>query len=182
MLFRADVFCMKEKRDLAAWEERRFRGIELYRKDVKQSEIARRLGVTPQAVSNWVRAWKRSGKGSLARKPHEGRPHKLSRDQERDLLEQLARGPAAHGYSTELWTGERIARLVRERYGVRLHHKHVPKLLRQLGWSYQRPIGRPMERDEKGVQRWVRREWPRIKKKGSGRKRRSSSPTNPASA
>lgn len=173
---------MKEKRDLAAWEQRRFKGLDLYQHDVSQAEIARRLGVTQQAVSKWIRDWKRLGKQSLVRKPHEGRPHKLSADQERDLLDQLSRGPLAHGYSTALWTGERIARLIRERYDVRIHFKHVPKLLKQLGWSYQRPTSKAMERNDDVVRRWVQQDWPRIKKKGAARRPRSSSPTNPGSA
>jgi transposase len=67
------------------------------------------------------------------RQPPNHAPDKLSAEQERDLLHHLARGPLAHGYSTTLWTGERIARLIRERYDVRTHFKHVPKLLKQLG-------------------------------------------------
>jgi transposase len=77
----------------------------------------------------------------------------------------------AHGYSTALWTGERVARLIRERYGVRLHFKHVPKLLRGLGWSYQRPTSKAMERDDDAVRRWVQTEWPRIKKKRAAPRR-----------
>jgi transposase len=173
---------MKEHRDLAAWEQRRFEAIKLFEKGVKQAEIARRLSVTPQAVSNWVRCYKHAGKDELARKPHEGRPHKLSETQEKELLKQLERGPSAHGYSTELWSGERIARLIRDRYQVRMHFKHVPKLLRQLGWSYQRPTRRAAERDEAAVARWTASEWPRIKKKRGGRTPRSSSSTNLDSA
>jgi transposase len=173
---------MKEKRDLAAWERRRFKGVELYRRGFKQAEIARRLGVSQQAVSTWIHNLKESGEQSLVRKPHEGRPRKLTGAQQRDMLNQLARGPEAHGYSTALWTGERVARLIRERYGVRLHFKHVPKLLKKLGWSYQRPTSKAMERDDDAVRHWVHSEWPRIKKKRAARRRRSSSPTNPASA
>jgi transposase len=169
---------MKQQRDLAAWEQRRFEAIKLFEKGVKQAEIARRLSVTPQAVSNWVRGYKRAGKDVLARRPHEGRPHKLSQTQEKDLLKQLERGPSAHGYSTQLWTGERIARLIRDRYQVRMHFKHVPKLLRQLGWSYQRPTSKAVERDDEAVNRWVKTRWPQIRKKRGARRPRSSSSTN----
>jgi transposase len=88
------------------------------------------------------------------------------------LLKLLSRGAEAAGYATQLWTAERIRRLVWEQFGVRFHVHHVPKLLRQCGWSYQRPTSRARERDEREVQRWLRQEWPRIKKKSAGKRPR----------
>ena len=41
---------------------------------------------------------------------------------------------------------------------------HIGRLLRSLGWSPQKPERRVRERDEKAVQRWVRYDWPRLKK------------------
>ena len=82
------------------------------------------------------------------------------------------RGADALGYATQRWTAERIRRPVWEHFGVRFHVHHVPKLLRQCGWSYQRPTGRAAERDEQEVQRWLRQEWPRIKKKPKGKRPR----------
>jgi transposase len=92
----------------------------------------------------------------------------LTDTQRRKLVRLLARGAERVGYATQLWTAERIQRLVLEHFGARYHVNHVPKLLRQCGWSYQRPTGRAVERDEAEVRRWVRDEWPRIKKKPAG--------------
>jgi transposase len=39
------------------------------------------------------------------------------------------------------------------------------RLLRSLGWSPQKPQRRAVERDEAEIQRWVKEEWPRAKKK-----------------
>jgi transposase len=173
---------MQIKRDLAAWEQRRFQALELHRGGMKQADIARQLHVSRQAVSQWIHSAKRSGKRALTRKPHEGRPPKLSSAQQKQLPRLLARGPRELGYSTELWTAQRIARLILEHFEVRLHVRHVPKLLKKLGWSFQRPTGRAAERDEAAVARWVTKEWPRIKKKPRQPRRRSSLPTNPDSA
>jgi len=53
-----------------------------------------------------------------------------------------------------------------DRTGMRIayHPGHVWRLLRQLGWSCQRPTGRALERDERAIARWKRKRWPEIKK------------------
>ena len=160
---------MVERRDSVAFEGRRFAALALYRDGVPQAEIARRFDVSRAAVCQWLTRAKRRGKAALRRRPRPGRPPKLTTRQRRSLVKILARGADAAGYATQLWTAERIRRLVWERFGVRYHVHHVPKLLRQCGWSYQRPSGRALERDEDAVQRWLRQEWPRIKKKPNSR-------------
>ena len=81
-----------------------------------------------------------------------------------ELERQLQRGPLAHGYATDLWTLARIADLIRKWFGVRHHPSHVFRLLRGLGWSCQKPEQRAKERDEAAIQRWVRADWPALKK------------------
>jgi transposase len=163
---------MAERHSATALEKRRFQALTLYRKGVAQAEIARRLRVSRAAVCQWLKKARKKGKQALQRKPRPGRPPKLTAVQRRSLVQLLARGPERAGYATQLWTAERIQRLVAERFGVRYHVHHVPKLLRQCGWSYQRPTGRAIERDEAAIERWIQEDWPRIKKKPTGRKPR----------
>ena len=69
-----------------------------------------------------------------------------------DELEQLlVAGPEAHGFPTPLWTCPRVARLIRDRFGVDYHEGHVWKLLRALNWSPQRPVGKARERNEEAI-------------------------------
>jgi transposase len=49
-------------------------------------------------------------------------------------------------------------------FGVRYHPDHVSRLLRQAGWSVQRPIQRATQRDEEAIRRWQEERWPAIKK------------------
>jgi len=163
---------MAERRDPVTFEQRRFEALALSRDGVPQADIARRLRVSRAAVCQWLSRAKKKGPEALKRRPRPGRPPKLTTNQRRSLVKTLALGADALGYATQLWTAERIRRLVWERFGVRFHVHHVPKLLRQCGWSYQRPTGRAMERDEREVQRWLRQEWPRVKKKPEDKKPR----------
>jgi transposase len=77
----------------------------------------------------------------------------------------LLKGAKAAGFPTDLWTCPRVAQLIRESFSVTYHVDHVGRLLRDLGWSPQKPQRRAVERDEAEIQRWVKEEWPRVKKK-----------------
>jgi len=165
---------MGTKRDLVAYEAKRLQGIELLRQGLRPAEIARRSGVSRQAVSQWVQAYRRGGLAALARVPHRGRPPRLTARQRQRLAKMLRQGAGAHGYSNDLWSGRRVAQLIAEKFGVTLHHKHLPRLLRVMGWTCRKPVGRAVERDEAAVARWIARDWPRLKKNSGGRARRSS--------
>lgn len=164
---------MGTKRNLEAYEARRLKGLASFEQGYRASEIAGRTGVSRQAVWQWLQSWRRGGKAALARVRHKGRPSRLSPEQRQRLAAVLAEGAAAHGYPNDLWSGRRVSRVIRDIFGVTLHHKHVPRLLHTLGWTCQKPTGRAVERDEAGIARWVARDWPRIKKKSSGNAPRS---------
>ncbi len=89
----------------------------------------------------------------------------------------LLEGPEAHGFPTPLWSCPRVARLIRDEFGVRYHEGHVWKILRALGWSPQRPVGKARERNEEAIRDWKCKRWPAIKKKPANKTARSSSST-----
>ena len=106
-----------------------------------------------------------------------GRKPRLDAAQLERLESQLLAGPEAHGFPTPLWTCPRIARLIADQFGVRYHAGHVWKILRALGWSPQRPVGKARERNEGAIRGWQRTTWPRIKKKPANKAAQSSSST-----
>lgn len=156
------------KRDFAELERRRLKAARLLRNKVPAAEVARRVGAHRQSVSRWQQQLKASGLDGLKKAGRAGRRPKLTPDQLLELESELLKGPKPHGYSTELWTTQRIADLIRRRFQVVYHRDHIGRLLAQLGWSCQRPSGRALERDQAAVQRWKRVQWPRIKKKLNG--------------
>jgi transposase len=87
----------------------------------------------------------------------------------------LKHGPEALGYENSLWTSARAAHLIETECGVQYHPGHAWRILRQLGWSCQRPTGQARERDEAAIRRWKRKRWPQIKKKPKPSGARSSS-------
>jgi transposase len=81
----------------------------------------------------------------------------------------------------QLWTLARVAEVIQRVTGVRYHPGHVWRLLRELGWTRQRPARRAVERDEEAIARWIKQDWPRVKKARDAAARGSSSRTNPVS-
>ena len=153
------------KRDFSALERRRLKAARLLKRGLRPAGVARRLGVHRQSVGRWQQQLERQGVAGLKKAGRAGRPAKLSAEQLLRLEEELVRGPRAWGYTTELWTTQRVADLIQRRFRVRYHRDHVGRVLAQLGWSCQRPVGRAKERNEARIRQWKRGAWPRLKKK-----------------
>jgi len=153
-------------------EERRRRGVELYRQGWSQYEIAEALGVRQPSVSRWAWAEATGGPDALKSKPPPGMKSKLTVKQKEELIFLLRESPRHYGFEGELWTSPMVTELIRMRFGVRYHPGNVRKLLRQLGFSPQRPVKRAIQRDEETIDKWCRETWPRIKKTPRGGARR----------
>jgi transposase len=152
-------------RDFEALKRRRMQAAGLFAKGRSQAEVARQLGVSAQAVSNWHRAWVEGGRTALAGAGRAGRLPRLSDDQLAEVVDALKKGPRANGYSTDLWTLARVAEVIETTTGVRLGQTQTWETLsRRLGWSRQRPARRALERNDEAIADWVANDWPRIKK------------------
>lgn len=151
--------------DRTALDERRRAAGDLFRRGATRAQVSRSLGVSRQSASRWYEQWRQGGLRALRGATRRGRPALTSDDDLRRVEAELLQGARAHGFPTDLWTLPRIAVVIERTVGVRYHPGHVWRLLRRMGWSLQRPARRARERDEPGIQRWVREEWPRIKKR-----------------
>jgi transposase len=145
-------------------EKRRLRAAAMFEKGSYPAEVAKSLKVSRESAGRWHEAWKTDGRKALASKGSAGRKPRLTSVQRTQLVEALLEGPAAHGYSTNLWTLPRVALLIEKRTGIRYHSGHVWHLLRALGLSCQRPTRRALERDEAKIAHWKRSVWPALKK------------------
>ena len=76
----------------------------------------------------------------------------------------LNEGAENHGYQGQVWTQARVGDLIMRKFGIRYHFNHIGKLLKKLGWSWQKPIHRASQRNEDEVRKWCENRWPEIKK------------------
>jgi transposase len=150
------------------WREgRRLRAWELKQEGWKQQDIARALGVSKGAVSQWMKRAKQEGNEALKHRPPPGAKARLSEGERAKLPELLAQGAPAHGFRGEVWTCARVAEVIRKEFGVSYHPAHVSRLVRALGLSLQKPVRRANQRDEEAIRRWKEEQeerWPELKK------------------
>lgn len=157
---------MRPKGSAAELEVRRRQAVALFQDGKSNTEVARLVGADLSSVKRWKRAVASGGLKALAAKPHPGRSPKLSLAQKQELAQIVRAGPLAAGFRTNLWTCRRVAEVIRQRFGVQYHPDHVGRLLHALGFSQQKPQRRAREGNQVAIQRWRKRSWRRIKKRG----------------
>nr|WP_258017942.1 helix-turn-helix domain-containing protein [Streptomyces noursei] len=80
----------------------------------KNARIAKELRVTERSVERWRRRWHEAGEQGLASRGSPGRPKRT--DTQFALLEQeLAKGPAVHGWADQRWTLSRVQTVIGRR-------------------------------------------------------------------
>lgn len=155
------------------WREgRRLRALALHEAGWQGKAIAEALGVTPGAVSQWLKRARVGGRAALRSQPPPGPTPRLSAEQRASLPTVLARGAEAFGFVGDVWTTGRAATVIRREFGVGYHPAHVSRLLRAIGWSVQRPIKRASQRNEAAIAMWETERRPALEakpKRRSGR-------------
>ncbi len=143
------------------------RAYELKGQGYTQAQIARILDVSEGAVSQWfsrVEAAEGDQEVLRHRKPP-GPASKLTLEQLAEIPSLLLKGASAYGFTGDIWTGSRVAWLIKFKYGVSYHPKHVCRLLKLLGWTPQKPVEKATQRDEAAVERFKAQRWLTLKKK-----------------
>lgn len=146
-------------------EWRRLRAWSLWQQGWKQKDIAMALGVTKGAVSQWIKRGKQAGAEGLRQSKAKGAEPRMSHEQRAQLPMFLLLGAEAFGYRGNVWTGQRVAEVIKRVFGISYHPDHCSRLLRQIGWSVQKPIERATQRNEEAIKHWKEQQWPALQKK-----------------
>ncbi len=134
------------------WKEgRRLRALELHEQGWTGKRMAEALGVSPGAVSQWLKAARQGGREALRRRPRGAKAPKLTAGQRAQLPTLLAKGAEAYGFIGAVWTTTRVAEVIRREFGVRHHPAHVSRILKTLRWTVQKPVTRSTKRDEAAI-------------------------------
>lgn len=160
---------MRTKGTAAELEARRRLAVQRVSEGWKRADVAAFLGVHPETVAEWVRTHKARGDTGLAAKPHPGRTPFLTADQEKQVLGWLAEAPTTHGFRTDLWTATRLAELILRKLKVKFHPHYLREWLTKRNYTPQKPARRAKQQDPVEIDRWLKEDWPRIKKKSGGR-------------
>lgn len=146
-------------------EAKRRKAIELIEQGLTQAEAAKQVRVILRTVQRWWKLYRDYGDEGLQSTKATGRPRRLTEKDSEKLGKILVKGAVAAGFPNELWTSKRVLTVIKSEFGIKYHANHLPRLLRALGFTPQRPQREAAEKDREQIKKWVRYTWTRIKKK-----------------
>jgi len=141
--------------------------IRLREEGVSGKQIAHVVDCSEGWVSQVLKRCREQGKEHVHPKgPAAGHTPALKEEQLADLQQILTAEAKASGFETDGWTCKRIARVIKDRYGVDHHPAHISRLLtHKLGFSLQKPARKDYRRKEAEQQQWKEELLPALKKK-----------------
>jgi transposase len=89
--------------------------------------------VSRQSATRWHHDWQESGSNGLRKVGTTGRPVPADGGRRAPGEERLDEGARANGFSTDLWTVDRVTEVIAKVTGVEYHPGQVWKLLGRLG-------------------------------------------------
>lgn len=139
---------------------------------LSQAEAARVFGVSRQSVNAWMKKLVRGGTAAL-KSGKRGRPSssRLSPREEAKAMRLIAdRCPDQLKLPFALWTREAVGRLLAERFGCEVSVWTVGRWLKRWGFTPQKPLRRAYERDARAVARWLKEDYPAIRRQAKREK------------
>ena len=152
----------------AAQEELRRRAVRLVGEGRAQVEVAGLLGVTRQAVGNWMRAHRRGGDEALGarRRGRRGGHTKLTQAQQEKIARLIVgNNPDQLKLPGFLWTRALVRDLIAKRFAIEIGEDTAGRYLRAWGFSPQKPMRRAYEQSDEAVRRWLEERYPQIEKR-----------------
>lgn len=79
------------------------------------------------------------------------------------MLDWFRKSPKSFGFATELWTGHRVAEVIRGKWGVDFNWRYLPSWLKDRNIILKKLRRRAREADRDAIDRWRSHDWPRLK-------------------
>lgn len=134
-------------------------------------DVAKTLGMHRGTIYKWLKIYDTKGEAGLDSTKAKGPEPKLTLAQKRQLFKWLSKNPLQLKFEFALWTIEMIAQLIYDKFGVTYSSVHVGRILKEIGFSWQRPIERAYQQDPEKVNAWLKKTYPAIKREAKKEKR-----------
>ncbi len=133
-----------------------------------RTEVERLLGIPRQTIGKWVQAYRAGGEEALVSKRRGRAPgsgSKLLPRQEAQIALLLRdRRPEQLKLPFYLWTRDAVVELIERRFGVQVSRWTAGRYLKRWGFTPQKPLRRAREQNPVAVARWLREEYPQIRR------------------
>jgi len=149
-----------------AMEQIRIRAVKRVQQGESPEKVIATLGFSRACIYNWLARYRAGGWHALKSGKHTGRPKKLDSTQIAWIYKTIRdKDPLQLKFSFALWTRSMVTRLIRKQFGLKLSETSVGRLLRQMGFSCQKPLYRAYQQDPETVEHWKKTVFPQIKKR-----------------
>lgn len=152
----------------------RLQGVKAVLSGKKQVEVAEMYGVTAKAVNNWMRLYQRGGidalKGNKTGRPKGGSLKPWQSAQIAKMV--IDRTPDQLKLPFYLWTREAVTGLIKKKFNVKLSIWTVGRYLARWEFTPQKPIRQAFEQDSEAVRKWLKQEYPYVRRRAKAEKAR----------
>jgi transposase len=149
-----------------AQRELRHIAVKLFLEGKNPTDISKHLGVSRQAVYNWIKKHSSSGiQGLNIRKRGRPKGTQLQSWQSAQIVNLIKNScPDELSMPFFLWTRESVGQLIQTKFNITLSKWTVGRYLSNWGFSPQKPARRAIEQNPKAIERWLEIEYPIIQK------------------
>jgi transposase len=124
--------------------------------------IAQSMEVSQSRVSQLYGQFQEAGEAGLVVKPATGAPPKLTTEQRAQLPDLLSKGAEHYGFEGEVWTRLRVGEVIKQHLGVSYEVSTIGLLLKQLGFTLQKPTRRDYRQNLSRVAPWKEETLPEL--------------------
>ena len=115
-------------------EDMRRRAVTAVQEGQSPEAVGKAFGLNRTTIYDWLAQYRRGGWGALKAKPLAGRPPKLNGKQMKWIYNTVTqKNPLQMKFEFALWTRAMVAKLIKDKFGIRLATNSVGRLLAQLG-------------------------------------------------
>jgi transposase len=137
--------------------------INMLKQGFPQDQIAKAVSLSTARVSQLVNSYRSSPETFFDNK-YQGYPPKLSSYQKLELEDIILKGAEEYGFQGDVWTSERVQIVIKENFGKDYHVQYIPRLLRSMNFSLQKPRMTDVRKSKEAVRTWLKTKLPAIKK------------------
>lgn len=127
------------KREKSSRLKERYHALFLMHEFSNCTVVAEVIKKSKRTIQTWVKIFNEGGLEAIAPKSPPGRPPSLSIEQKEMLKSDVLTHPRELGYEFSNWEGKSVAQHIKKKFDVELSVRQAQRLLREMGFTLQRP-------------------------------------------